>query len=193
MQTFRLRSKIRRKWNSVEQESPPAWTPEAYRPPCSKYSLCCPNWVPPQQGTPPGRVPPRQGTPQPGYPPGQGTPPSQGTPWPGYPLPPPTPTPSQGTPPWLDLAGYHPPSQLPHGILGNVAKHYGIWVPPPGMNWQTKWNYNLPVVLRTRAVIKIRLHLRTMTWTSYYYPIPCNAFLTMLFLCMDLEPGFSQP
>ena len=39
----------------------------------------------------------------------------------------------QGTP----LAGY-PPSwtwqgtpRLLHGILGNVAKHYGIWVPPP--------------------------------------------------------------
>ena len=25
--------------------------------------------------------------------------------------------------------------------------------PPPGVNWQTKWNYYLPVVLRTRAVI----------------------------------------
>ena len=82
---------------------------------------------------PPARVPPRpgyppsQGTPPPGYPPGwtwQGTPqldlagypPCQGTPPPGY-------------PPRLDLAGY--PPWLPHGILGNVAKHYGIWVPPP--------------------------------------------------------------
>ena len=32
-------------------------------------------------------------------------------------------------PPRLNLAGY-PPRCLPHGILGNVAKHYGIWVPP---------------------------------------------------------------
>ena len=24
-----------------------------------------------------------------------------------------------------------PPQCLPHGILGNVAKHYGMWVPPP--------------------------------------------------------------
>ena len=86
---------------------------EAYRPLCSKYSLCCPNWVPPHQGTPLARVPPR-----PGYPPAR--------------IPP-----SQGTPPWLDLAGYPPlagpgrvPPWLPHGILGNVAKHYGIWVPP---------------------------------------------------------------
>ena len=61
-------------------------------------------------GTPPGRVPPRQGTPQ------------QGTPRAGYPL--------AGYPPWLDLAGY-PPRCLPHGILGNVAKHYGIRVTPP--------------------------------------------------------------
>ena len=48
-------------------------------------------------------------------------------------------TPLQGTPPpimtwqctphswtWLGT----PPRCLPHGILGNVAKHYGIWVPP---------------------------------------------------------------
>ena len=43
--------------------------------------------------------------------------------------------------PWLDLAGYPPPPRLdlagypppclPHGILGNVAKHCGIWVPAP--------------------------------------------------------------
>ena len=66
---------------------------------------------PPSQGTPPTRVPPGQGTPRPGYPP-----------WPEYP-------PSQGTPP--AGPGRVPPPRLPHGILGNVAKHYGIWVPPP--------------------------------------------------------------
>ena len=67
---------------------------------------------PPSQGTPPWPgYPPGQGTPPPGYPPSQGTPPAR-------------------VPPWLDLAGY-PPPWLPHGILGNVAKHYGIWVPPP--------------------------------------------------------------
>ena len=27
--------------------------------------------------------------------------------------------------------GYPPPPVSAHGILGNVAKHYGIWVPPP--------------------------------------------------------------
>ena len=69
------------------------------------------------------------GTPHPdlagGYP--TLVPPQQGTPSPTWTW--------QGTP-RLDLAGYPPPGpgrvppQLPHGILGNVAKHYGIWVPP---------------------------------------------------------------
>ena len=66
---------------------------------------------------------PLQGTPQAGYPP-EGYPPGR-------------------VPPRLDLAGYPPPPRgwtwqgspplrcLSHGILGNVAKHYGIWVPPP--------------------------------------------------------------
>ena len=77
---------------------------------------------PPSQGTPPARVPPRPGypptrVPPPArVPPGQGSPPGQGTP-------------PARVPPQLDLAGY--PPRLPHGILGNVGKHYGIWVPPP--------------------------------------------------------------
>ena len=92
---------------------------------------------PPSQGTPPARVPPLarvppgQGTPRPGYP-------QPGTPWPGYP-------PGQGTPPARVPPARVPPlagpgrllPQLPHGILGNVAKHYGIWVPPPC--GQTDW------------------------------------------------------
>ena len=93
--------------------------------------------VPPWQGTPPAGYPPWQGTPPGRVPPWQGTPwlgtPRQGTPLPGYP-------PRQGTP----LPGY-PPSWtwqgnlpwLPHGILGNVAKHYGIRVPPLWTDRQT--------------------------------------------------------
>ena len=52
-----------------------------------------------------------------------------------------------------------PPRCLPHGILGNVAKHYGIWVPPPPL-WTDRWKdrhvskHYLPVVLRTRAVMR---------------------------------------
>ena len=71
-----------------------------------------------QGGAPPSRVSPIltwQGTPLGRVPPWQGTPilTRQGTPLAG--------------PGWVP-----PPSRcLPHGILGNVAKHYGIWVLPP--------------------------------------------------------------
>ena len=56
-------------------------------------------------------------------------------------------TPGQGTParvapsrvpPGWTWQGTPP---LPHGILGNVAKHYGIWVPPE--MW-TDWKHYLP-------------------------------------------------
>ena len=160
---------------------------EAYRPPCSEYSFCCPTRVPPtgggylDLGTPPQggctrtSVPPPPppppggggggtrtlvppgGVPGPWYPPGGypdlGTPPG-GVPGPRYP-PPPGGYPGLGTPPggYPDLGtppGGYPdlstppgggpgtppggsgyPPRLPHGILGNVTKHYGIWVPPP--------------------------------------------------------------
>ena len=100
---------------------------------------------------PPGRVPPHPdlagGYPTwvspTGYPPSR-VPPSRVPLWAGYP--------PAGYPPWLDLAGY-PPRCLPHGILGNVAKHYGIWVPP--RCWQTE-NITFPI-LRMRAVIKSHL------------------------------------
>ena len=75
-----------------KQESPPAWTQEAYHPPCSEYSFCCPTRVPPPGGrgyltrVPPGgyltRVPPQGGVPDPGTPGGSSTP---GGTWPGYP------------------------------------------------------------------------------------------------------------
>ena len=160
-----------------KQESPPAWTQEAYRPPCSEYSFCCPTWVPPPDrvpphpdlarggtwpGYPPSRVPP-----WPGYPPGQGTP--EGTrvpPRPGYP-------PGQGTslarvPPRLDLAGYPPPRLDLAGYPPAASWHSGkcckaLWdmgTPPPGVNKLTKWNYYLPVVLRTRAVINSHFYNR---------------------------------
>ena len=116
-------------WNNFyKQESPPAWTQEAYRPLCSKYSLCCPNWVPPRGGTrtPPGGVPgPPKGVP------------GQVPPGGGYPDPPRGGTQS-GTPP------------------GG-----GTRTPPPPL-WTDKhlWKQYLPVVLRTRAVIKdITLHI----------------------------------
>ena len=107
----------------------------------------------PEQGTPQAGYPPSWpgwGGTWPGYPPPPGrVPPGQGTPHPdlagegGYLTrvpPPPRVPPGRVPPPQLDLAGYPPagpgripppPQCLPHGILGNVAKHYGIWVPPP--------------------------------------------------------------
>ena len=100
----------------------------------------------------------------PGYPPpswpGQGGyPPAGGYPpvltWPGeYPTPPQHGTPQQDTPPVLTWPGAvpylgNPPGRVPpswtwqgtpqclsHGILGNIAKHYGIWVPPL---WTDRW------------------------------------------------------
>ena len=58
--------------------------------------------------------------------------------------------------------GNPPPKCLPHGILGNVAKHYGIWVPPL-LLWTDRWmdrhvsKHYLPVILRMWAV-KIVVH-----------------------------------
>ena len=83
----------------------PYWGYPTWVPPHPDLTRGYPIWVPPQQGTP-----------------WQGTTPH---PWQG--------TPHQGTPP----AGYPPAGPgrvpplrcLPHGIPGNVAKHYGIWVP----------------------------------------------------------------
>ena len=98
-------------------------------------SLCCPKWVPPRPGYPPGQgIPPPARVP-PATPPG-GVPPGQGTPWQGYP-------PGQGTP-RLDLAGYPPPPLAAPWHSGKCCK--ALWdtdTPPPPLS-----------VLRTRAVIK---------------------------------------
>ena len=101
----------------MEQESPPAWTQEAYRPLCSKYSLCCPNWVPPG-GTRGGyRVPPR-------VPPRGGT---WVTPLGGY----------LGNPPWVPPGGVPgtPPGYPPWGYLGTPPGYPpggGVPGTPPG-------------------------------------------------------------
>ena len=81
--------------------------------------------VPPGQGTPPARVPP-----QPGYPPTRVTPPARVPPSQGTPLARVPPLAGPGRVPPPARPGRVPPL-LPHGILGNVAKHYGIRVPPP--------------------------------------------------------------
>ena len=69
--------------NQDVQESPPAWTQEAHRPPRSKYTLCCSG-----RGTPSQVGYPSPSRPGKGYPPpsaGWGVPPSQT--WEGVPLP----------------------------------------------------------------------------------------------------------
>ena len=120
------------------------------------FLLFCHSWIvvitpsvvlhgyPPGQGTPLDRVPPRQGTPLDRVPPRTGYPPGQGTPRTGYPprqgTPPDRVPPLARVPPQVDLAGY--PPQLPHGILGNVAK--ALWdmgTPPCGQTdgWMDGW------------------------------------------------------
>ena len=105
----------------------------------------------PPRAPPPARVPP---SPQPGNPPQPGYPPSQGTPPARVP-------PSQGTP-QLDLAGYPPPAAPWHS--GKCCK--ALWntgTPPPGVDRQTKWNYYLPIVLRTRAVMNELMKTRELS------------------------------
>ena len=113
----------------LEQESPPAWTQEAYRPPCSEYSFCCPT-----------RVPPPGGVPDPGTPPGGGT-------WPGYP---PGGVPDPGTPRGGTWPGYPPGggylTRVPPqgGYLTRVPPRGGPGNPPGGGTWPgyppTSWH-----------------------------------------------------
>ena len=76
-------------FQSFKQDSPPAWTQEAYRPQHIKYSICYPRW-----GTPP---PARSDG-------GGGT-------WGGE-------TPQQGYPPARSKVGY-PPGPHPSDAVGN--------------------------------------------------------------------------
>ena len=119
---------------------------EAYHPPCSEYSFCCPNWVPPRgypaQGYPTWGVPclgvtcwgvtlpggyPAQGGTLPGVVLCQGgTLPGgtlPGVPWSWYPLSGPA-----RVPPWLDLAGY-PLPVCPMELWVMLQSIMG-WVPP---------------------------------------------------------------
>ena len=140
----------------MKTKSPPAWTQEAYRPPCSEYSFCCPIWVPPPYlaggfpvgGTLPGyplpgyppvltpaRVPPCPGwgVPYLGTPPAR-VPPHQGTLPPGHP---PGWT-RQGTP-QLDLVGYPLPAAPWHS--GKCCK--ALWDMGTPQVW-TDWKHYLP-------------------------------------------------
>ena len=140
----------------LKQESPPAWTLEAYQPRRIKYYSV---------GYPPARVPPwpglTRGVPEVGYPPGKvwqggtwGGVPSVGVPLSGYP--PPPAGPGLGPPGWTWLRYPRPPP--PAGP--------GSGTPPPGVN-RLK---TLPsLVRRTRSV--------TMLITSGFQ-FPCKENLT---------------
>ena len=144
----------------------PAWTQEAYRPPCSEYSFCCPTRVPPPSGggggvpdpgTPP---PPRGGGYLTGYPP---PPWGGGVPDPGNPPPPP------------GGGGYRTWVPPPRGGTGpGYPPRGGTRTPlPPGVDRQTKWNYYLPVVLRTRAVIIYPFSCARRSYVDLHTVVKC--------------------
>ena len=182
-------------------------------PASSEYSFCCPNWVPPGR-VPPGRVPPSR------VPPWQGTP-RQGTPWQDTPpcRVPPSRVPHGRVPPSRVPHGRGqgtPPRCLPHGILGNVANQgtppgvcpMAFWVmlqsimgygyPPHGQTDRHVSKHYLPVVLRTRAVIKQgeRIFGPNILWHAIQALIN-NGFLnnekvsTIIWLLITLSPSAS--
>ena len=103
-----------------------------------------PRWgTPPPVGLPPWPGPTRAGVPEVGYPPSQvrqGGPQGGFPPWQGYP----PAGPGWGTtPPPLDLAGVPPPPR-------SVDRQMDGWMD------RHVWKHYLPVVLRTRSVIRTR-------------------------------------
>ena len=162
-----------------KQESPPAWTQEAYRPPCSDYSFCCPNWVPPPPW--PGRggyhtwVPPQQGTPS-RVPPGRVLLPSRvpptGYPPAGYPPTgyPPVGYPWQGTPPGWTWQGTPPVSAPWHS--GKCCKALWDMGTPPVDRQSDGWMEGQTRVktLPSRRTTYVGgnyklLHFQTLFWT----------------------------
>ena len=126
-----------------QQESPPAWTQEAYQPQCNKHSICCPILGSTYLG---------QGAPTLGYPPpdlaGGGTYCGRYLPWPGgtY-LGWGVPTLAGGYLPWGTPILTCPGGYLPWGSP--------IWTWPgyPHPVW-TDWKHYLPPILQMRLVIK---------------------------------------
>ena len=113
-----------------EQESPPAWTQEAYRPPCSEYSFCCPTRVPPRGGTWP-RYPPGGS----GYPPGRGGYLTRVPPGGDLTRVPPRGVPDPGTPPGGGGGGVPDPGPPGGGYLTRVPPRGGVpdlGTPPGG-------------------------------------------------------------
>ena len=70
--------------------------------------------------------------------------------------------PPQGTPPAGPGRIPPPPAAPLHS--GKCCKALWDVGTPPGVNKLTKWNYYLPVVLRTRAVIIMNISTRCLMW-----------------------------
>ena len=161
-------------WQYSQQESPPAWTQEAYCPPCSEYSFCCPILADPPATDltpPPGYWPdpPPLTDPPPTHPGWTDPPLLAGQTWPPSPCwlthpPPPTlagltwPPPPAGQtwpPPKLDRPD-PPPCRLdrpdPDPPPPPPPRGWTDLTPPPLWTDKHLWKQYLPVVLRTRAV-----------------------------------------
>ena len=150
-----------------QQESPPAWTQEAYRPHRIKYSICYLRWGTPRQGYPRPSLMGGGGYPRWGTlpPPSRGTPGQVwwGVPEVGYPF---AEVPHQGTTHWGTPArpngGGGFPSCLPPGKgtpwLGIPPSGPGRGTPPTGVD-RLK---TLPsLILRMPSVITTALHCTT--------------------------------
>ena len=142
-----------------KQESPPAWTQEAYRPPCSKCSLCwwgrgypiqsrggypIQSWWGGTLGTPTiqnwlGKYPIQSwwGGGYPGYPPpsrpGMGHPPPSDL---GWGIPPPSDL-GCGTPTIIPGMGYPPHHQTWDGVPPTIRPGMGYPPPPSDLEWGT--------------------------------------------------------
>ena len=148
-----------------KQESPPTRTQEAYCPPCSKYSLCCPILA--ESPPPPGWTWPHPPLPAgPDNPPGWTWPPPPPLAGPDPPRLELSPPPASWTwpptiwtwpplltgpdpPPPAESADWPPP---PAGWTWSPPAESADWPPPCGKTDRHESKYNLPVVLRTRAV-----------------------------------------
>ena len=150
----------------LKQESPPAWTQEAYRLSHIKYSISCP--IPGGTLSLDGRISPLSPSlvsvpwyPQPGlgyplarYLPSQG----QGAPSQDWG------TPQKGT--W-DLSLGYPRKDMGPWWLWYQWKYYGMEMGyPPGMNWQTNWNYDLRHPQNTRIEYSPLEQFSVLFWGS---------------------------
>ena len=168
---------------TIEQESPPAWTQEAYRP--QEGARC---WPPPPPSAGPEQPPPPRWldlTP----------PPPLAGPDPPHRLDLTPPPPAGPDPPiswtWPPLTGW----TWPPPVSWTWPPPNWTW-PPPGVDWQTKWNYYLPVVQRTRAVIinvEVRSqHCALCCWTVKalyysYYQDPCIDYSQSLIILVSVN------